>query len=154
VVVIAVILGAVLFGVLLGYLAWTNDSFPSRTKPFTDYARVVSASFNGTEYAFTIQWLDAQYQPQYSQLAADQDAGNTVVCGFGTGRVESGQTIFMPFGLPAPTPVLTNVHLYIAVNSASGGDEFTIVYDVTSVTAQGGDILPSNVACQQPSGAM
>lgn len=155
-VVIAGILGAVAFGGLLAYIAWTQDTFPSQTRPFKDYATVVSTSFNGTEYAFRIKWLNSNFQPYSAQLTADQDAGNTVVCGFGSGQVASGQVIFMPFGLPAPAPALTNVHLYVAVRSAGGGGDFTIAYNVTSISAPNppADIQPSNFVCEQPAGGM
>ena len=76
--VVAAIVGAVVFGLYLGYLALSNDSFPVQEKPFADYAKVVNSSFNGTELAFRLQWLDAGYLPMYVQLTSPAtDAANT-----------------------------------------------------------------------------
>jgi hypothetical protein len=53
--VLAAIVAAVAFGLLIGYLAYTNDTFPAQERPFGDYANVVYSAFNGTEMAFRVQ---------------------------------------------------------------------------------------------------
>jgi hypothetical protein len=153
--VVIAIVAAVVFGLYIGYLAWTNDSFPSREEPFSNYAQVVSATYNGTEYAFRIQWISADYVPMFAQLTSpDSDSANTDVCGTGLNSVTAGQSIFMPFGLSSPATALSNVDLSVAVKSAVNGTEFTIVYHVESVTALQGDIQPQALACTQPSAPM
>ncbi len=155
VLVLVAIAGAVIFGVYLGYLAWSNDSFPVQEKPFGDYATVTSSTFNGTEYSFQIRWLSADYVPLYAQLTSPaSDAANTPVCDTGLSSVAAGQSIFMPFAITPVSAELSNVDLSIAVRPvAVGGQPFTIVYSVPSVSAQPGNITPSNAACQQPPGA-
>ncbi len=154
--VLAAVAGAVIFGVYLGYLAWSNDSFPAQQKPFGDYATVTSSTFNGTDYSFQVQWLSADYVPQYAQLTSlASDAANTPVCDTGLSSVVAGQSILMPFAITHPSAELSNVDLSIAVKPvAVGGQSFTIVYNVPSVSAHPGDIVPSDIACQQPAGVM
>jgi len=148
--VLAVIVAALVFGLYIGYLAYANDSFPSQQRPFGDYASVVSSAFNGTEYAFTIRWSNGSYLPEKAQLvSASTDAANTPVCWTGLSSIESGQSVFMPFTITPTTITLTNVQLWIAVNQVSGGNEFTIVYTVPSVTAGNSTITPSNFSCQE-----
>ena len=149
--VILAIGGAVLFGGYIGYLAWSNDSFPIQEKPFGDYAAVASSSFNGTELAFEVKWLSAEYLPLYAQVTSPtSDAANTPVCGLGLQNVTEGQVIPMPFGISKPSSVLTNVDLSIAVRSVATGAEFTIAYHAGSLPAQQGNITPSNFSCRQP----
>ena len=153
VVVAIAIVGAVAFGVYVGYLAWANDSFPAQERPFGEYASVVSSSFNGTEFAFRVQWVNASYLPLYAQLTSPAtDAANTPVCGTGLTSVQGGQTIFMPFSISPPSATLSNVNLSIAVRPVGGGGDFTIVYNVAGVSASNLPITPSNVSCQQPLG--
>ena len=150
---VVAILGAVAFGLYLGYLAWANDSFPAQTKPFSDYANVTSSSFIGTEFAFNVQWRNSSYLPMYAQLTSpDTDAANTPVCGIGYTAVRPGQSIFMPFTISPPSATLSNVDLSIAVKSVATGGEFTIVYSVHLVKAGNSPIVPSNISCQQPLG--
>ena len=150
---VVAILGAVAFGLYLGYLAWANDSFPAQTKPFSDYANVTSSSFNGTEFAFNVHWRNSSYLPMYAQLTSpDTDAANTPVCGIGYASVQTGQLIFMPFTISPPSATLSNVDLSIAVKSVATGGEFTIVYNVHLVKAGNSPIVPSNISCQQPLG--
>jgi hypothetical protein len=149
--VVAAIVGAVVFGLYVGYLALSNDSFPVQEKPFADYAKVVSSSFNGTELAFRLQWLDAGYLPMYAQLTSPAtDAANTPVCLVGLSTVATGQTIFMPFTIRPPSATLSNVDLSIAVKSVSTGGQFTIVYNLAGISAGNAPIVPSNVTCRQP----
>ena len=54
--VIAAIVGAAAFGLVIGYLAYSMDSFPAQERPFANYASVAYSSFNGTEFAFRVQW--------------------------------------------------------------------------------------------------
>ena len=145
------LVGALGFSLFLGYLAWTNDSFPIQQRPFRDYASVTAASFNGTEFSFTLQWSSSDYVPMYAQLTSDaSDAANTPVCDLGLKSVSAGQTIIMPFGLGAPSTALSQVDLWIAVQSVRNGTQFSIVYHVDNVTAAAGDILPKGLSCTQP----
>jgi hypothetical protein len=151
--VIIAIVGAVAFGLYIGYLAYTNDSFPTAERPFANYANVTSYSFNGTEFAFTIRWENASAVPRYAQLSSpDSDAANTAVCDLQISSASTGQTIFLPFTISPESPALQDVSLYIAVHPVTGGD-FSIMYSVASVSAGNGLILPSNVTCQQPLGS-
>lgn len=154
-VVVTALVAAAAFGVFLGYLAYTNDTFPRRTLPFANYANVTSYSFNGTEFAFHLQWYNASYVPLYAQLTSPAtDAANTPVCGTGLTEVQSGQAIFMPFTISPASATLSNVDLYIAVNSTATGSQFTIVYNVPLISATNTPIVPSNITCQEPLGSM
>lgn len=153
VLVVFAIAGAVVFGIYIGYLALANDSFPAEQRPFANYASVVSSSFNGTEFAFNLRWNNASYLPLYAQLTSPStDAANTPVCGIGLSKVQSGQKLFMPFTISPPSATLTNVDLSIAVRSLATGNEFTLVYNIPSISATNSPISPSNVSCQQPLG--
>ena len=148
--VVTAIVAAIIFGVYLGYLAWSNDSFPSQEMPFGDYANVASSSFNGTEFAFRIQWGNASYLPLYAQLTSPAtDAANTPVCDLQLSAVARGQIIFMPFTISPPSATVNNVDLSIAVKSVVTGSEFTIVYNIASASANNSPITPSNVSCQE-----
>jgi hypothetical protein len=150
-VVVAAIVGAVAFGLFVGYLAYVNDSFPSQTRPFADYAQVESATFNGTEIAFRITWENSSALPLFAQLTSpSSDAANTPVCDVGLSSVSSGQSIFMPFAISPTSATLSNVHLSIAVRPLPTGSDFTIVYQLQSIAATGAIITPSNISCQQP----
>jgi len=152
--VIAAVVGATAFGLLLGYLAYTSDSFPAQERPFSDYASVVYSSFNGTEYAFRVQWNTGNYVPLYTQLTSpDTDAANTPVCSINMSSITNGQIIFLPFTISPASAALSNVDLSIAVQSATNSTQFTIVYNVPSVSATNQLITPSNVTCQEPLGA-
>ncbi|HME19488.1 MAG TPA: hypothetical protein VKF15_07130 [Nitrososphaerales archaeon] len=147
--------GAVAFGLLLGYLAWINDSFPAQERPFSSFARVGSSTFNGTEYAFRVQWLSPDFIPLYAQLTSpSSDSANTIVCDVNSTSVGRNETLFMPFSLSSPSTSLTNVDLSIAVQSRVNGTEFTINYNVGSVAAVQGDIEPQDLSCQEPSAPM
>ncbi len=143
-----------MFGAYIGYLAWTNDSFPAEQRLFTDYASMTSSSFNGTEFAFTIQWANSSYLPLYAQLTSPAtDAANTPVCDLSLNGVTSGQALFLPFTISPASATVNNVALSIAVKALATGDEFTIVYSVFSASATNSAITPSNVSCQQPLGS-
>lgn len=147
------IAGAVVFGLYLGYLAYANDSFPAKQEPFASYAHVVSETFNGTEFAFNVQWDNASALPLYAQLnSPSTDAANTPVCDVGLSSVTSGQTLFMPFTITPASATLQNVDLSIAVRSMATGSEFTIVYNVASISATNTPITPSDISCTQPLG--
>jgi hypothetical protein len=151
--VVTAIVGAAIFGLYVGYLAWTNDSFPAQQRPFDQYARVVSSSFNSTEFAFHVRWLNGSYLPLYAQLTSPaSDSANTPVCETRLTTVTTNQTLFMPFTISPPAATLTNVDLSIAVQSLANGSQFTIVYNVVSATATSAVITPSNFSCQQPTG--
>jgi hypothetical protein len=153
--VIVVLAAAVAFGLLLGYLAWTNDSFPTREGPFANYAKVSSSSFNGTEFAFRVQWLSPDYTPLYAQLTSpSSDSANTIVCDVNSSVIARNQTIFMPFGLSGPSTSLSNVDLSIAVQSRINGTRFTIDYTVNSIAAVQGDIQPQSMSCSEPTAPM
>ena len=152
--VVIAIAGSVAFGLYIGYLAYTNDSFPAQTRPFDNYAVVNSSSFNGTEFAFNITWENSSAIPLYAQLTSPAtDAANTPVCQIGLGTVSRGQGVFMPFTISPPSAALSNVDLSIAVKSIATGTEFTIVYNVAGVNAGNNPITPSNISCEQPLGS-
>ncbi|MDG6901695.1 MAG: hypothetical protein JRM80_07005 [Nitrososphaerota archaeon] len=151
IVVVAVIAGAVAFGLFIGYLAYANDSFPAQSRPFGDYASVQSSMFNGTEIAFRVTWENGTALPLYAQVTSPtSDAANTPVCNVGLSSVSSGQSIFMPFTITPTTATLSDVHLSIAVKSLADGSEFTISYTLQTISAASAPIVPSDVACQQP----
>lgn len=150
---IAAVVGAAIFGLYVGYLALTNDSFPAQQRPFDQYARVVTSSFNGTEFAFQLRWLNGSYLPLYAQLTSPaSDSANTPVCETQLTKVASNQTLFMPFTINPPAATLTNVDLSIAVQSPANGGQFTIVYNIASTSATNAAITPSNYSCHQPIG--
>ena len=152
-IVVAVVVGAVVFGTYIGYLAWINDSFPAQERPFEEFASVTSSMFNGTEFAFRINWVNSSFLPLYAQLTSPAtDAANTPVCDLGLSSVSGGQDLFLPFTISPPSATVNNVDLSIAVRALATGSEFTIVYNVQSASASNGDISPSNVSCQQPLG--
>jgi len=154
-VVIVAVVASILFGIYVAYLAWSYDSFPVTENPFGNYASVTSASFNGTEVSFNVKWLSGAYLPLKAQLTSvTSDVANSPTCWFDLKNVSSGQEIPMPFAIGQPTPVLKDLALYIAVKSTSDGSEFTIVYNLQSLSAQQGNISPSSYTCQQPSGQM
>jgi len=153
-IVIAAIVGAVAFGLFLGYLAYTSDSFPAQERPFADYASVTSSTFNGTEYAFRIQWNNASYLPLFTQLTSPAtDAANTPVCDLKLSSVSAGQVMFMPFTISPASAALSNVDLAIAVQSATNSTQFTIVYNVPLISASNTPITPSDKTCQEPPGS-
>ncbi len=145
-----VLAGAVIFGLYIGYLAFANDSFPSQTRPFGDYAQVTSTVFNGTEFAVTLNWQNSSALPLYTQLTSSStDAANTPVCNVGLTTVSKGQSIFMPFAITPTSASVSNADLSIAVKSLSTGSEFTIVYSFPPVSASNVVITPSDISCSQ-----
>lgn len=151
--VMVALVGAVAFGLFIGYLAYSSDSFPAQERPFADYAKVVYSSFNGTEFAFRVEWNSSSYVPLFTQLTSPAtDAANTPVCDLEMSSIKSGQTIFLPFTISPASATLSNVDLAIAVQSAANGTQFTIVYSVPLVNATNAAITPSNITCQQPLG--
>ncbi|MDV3277784.1 MAG: hypothetical protein LYZ69_04870 [Nitrososphaerales archaeon] len=154
-IVVVAVIGAAAFGLFLGYLAYTNDSFPTQEKPFAEYASVVATNFNGTEFYLKVQWTSTgNFTPFYAQLTSPTtDAANTPVCSLGITSVVKGQIIDLPFKISAPRTSVSSVDLAIAVRSNVNMTEFTIVYHVDQVTAQPGNIYPSAFACEQPQGS-
>ena len=153
IVVVVAIVAAAVFGLYLGYLAWSNGSFPTDVRPFGDYANVTLAIFNGTEFAFNVQWKDPGFLPVKAQLTSPAtDAANTPVCEVGLSSVSAGQSIFMPFTISPASATLSNVDLSIEVAPVAGGSSFTIVYNVPLVSASDLPISPSNITCQEPLG--
>ena len=151
--VVVALAGAVAFGLFVGYLAYTTDSFPAQTRPFASYATVVSSSFNGTEYAFLVEWNNSNYVPLFTQLTSQAtDAANTPVCDLEMSSIRSGQTIFLPFTISPASATLSNVDLAIAVQSATNSTQFTIIYNVPSISATNASITPSNITCEEPQG--
>jgi len=150
--VVAAVVGALVFGGYLGYLAYAN-AFPTHQRPFSEYARVVSAEFNGTELAFQVQWLRSDSLPLFAQVTStDVDAANSPECDIGISSVQPGQTSFMPFAVTQHLQVITNAELSVAVKSVVNGTEFTIVYPIATIQANPGNISPSNISCSQPVG--
>jgi hypothetical protein len=155
VIVVIALLAAVIFGLVLGILLWTNDSFPSQTRPFDQYASVESSIFNGTEFSFGLRWLSANYTPLYAQLSSPvSDTATTDVCNLNLTSAYAGEVIVMPFGLSGPSTSLSNVDLSIAVKSVVDGTEFTIVYNTPSINATAGNIQPQNLSCGRSSAPM
>ena len=151
--VVLALVGAVAFGLFIGYLAYSTDSFPAQTRPFANYASVVYSSFNGTEYAFRVEWNSSNYLPLFTQLTSPAtDAANTPVCDLKMPNIKSGETIFLPFTISPASATLSNVDLAIAVQSATNSTQFTIIYNVPLVNATNALITPSNITCQQPLG--
>lgn len=150
VIVAVALVGAAAFGLFVGYLAFSNDSFPARTMPFGDYATVTSSQFNGTEFAISVAWTNSTVLPLYAQLTSPStDAANTPVCDIGLTAVNPGQPIFMPFSITPASATLSDVDLRIAVGTPSAGAEFTISYSFASVSGVNSMIRPSNVTCSQ-----
>ncbi len=153
-VVVAALLGAVVFGGYLGYLAWANDSFPSQQQPFANYAEVSSVVFNGSEYAITVTWLTPSYIPEYVQITSSvSDAANSPVCGLNLTSTSSGEMIFLPFGFDGPSEAPTSVTLWMAVKPPVGS-EFTIQQTIDNYTARVGDIFPVQLSCNEPASVM
>ena len=151
--VVVALVGAAAFGLFIGYLAYTTDSFPAQERPFDNYAKVVYSSFNGTEYAFRVEWNSSSYVPLFTQLTSPAtDAANTPVCDLAMSSIESGQIVFLPFTISPASAALSNVDLAIAVQSATNNTQFTIVHNVPLVNATNAAITPSNITCQQPLG--
>jgi len=151
-VVLAVVF-AVVFGLYIGYLAFANNSFPTEEMPFGNYASVVSSTFNGTEYAFVIQWNNATYLPLYAQLTSPAtDEANTPVCGVNVTSVTVTKQVFMPFTISPATANLENVELSIAVGKTASNPAFTIVHNVANVNATNAKITPSNITCEELAG--
>ena len=118
-----------------------------------DYANVTSDTFNGTEFAFNLRWLNGSALPLYAQLNSQAtDAGNTDVCSIGLRAVAEGQVVFLPFSISPQSATLQNVDLSIAVHPLQGGSDFTIVYSVSIISASQTPITPSNISCSQPQG--
>lgn len=150
-----VIIGATAFGLYLGYLAWSTSSFPTASKPFGDYASVVSAQFNGTEILYRVEWNStSSLIPLYAQITSPEtDEANSPVCGLGLSSVRAGQMLDLPFGIAAPEQSIGSVDLAIAVGANANSPQFTITYHIDQITAQPGDLTPSNYACTQPAGS-
>lgn len=151
-VVVAVIIGSTAFGLYLAYIAWTNSSFPTATRPFDDYASVVSTQFNGTELFYRVEWNSTSgLLPLYAQIASPEtDEANSPVCSLGLSNLTVGQMINLPFGIAAPKESLASVDLYIAVGTNQNSPQFTIDYHIDQISAQPGNIAPSNYACTEP----
>jgi len=150
--VLVALVGAAAFGGYLGYLAYSNDSFPSLQEPFDNYASITSAVFNGTEYAFTITWSSANYLPLYAQMTSTaSDNANSPVCSLGLANVTAGESIFLPFGVSGGASIPVTIDLWIAVKPLTGA-EFTLQQQVSNFTTRAGDILPVQEACNEPPG--
>jgi hypothetical protein len=151
-IILVVILGATVFGLYLGYLAWTGSSFPTATRPFSEYASVVTTQFNGTELYYKVEWNSASgLLPLYAQITSPEtDEANSPVCSLGLNTVATGQMIDLPFGIAAPKETLASVDLAIAVGTSQNSPQFTITYHIDSINANPGNIIPSNYACTEP----
>jgi hypothetical protein len=150
-VVAVALVGALAFGLFLGYLEYENLSFPAATKPFGQYAQVVAWTFNGTEMYYKVMWTtQGNFTPLYAQIVSSVDEANSPVCSLGIASISKGQTIDMPFAVSGgPTGALSDVELQIAVRANGNMTEFTIQYPMNQVVAQPGDITPSTYACSE-----
>ena len=150
VVVVVVVVGALAFGLVLGYLEYQNQSFPASTKPFGQYAQVVTSTFNGTEMYFKVMWTtQGNFTPLYAQIVSSVDEANSPVCSIGIPSISRGQSIDMPFAVSGPTSALSDVELLIAVRANGNMTEFTIQYQMGQVVAHPGDIVPSTYSCSE-----
>src|SRR5271157_3768343 len=120
-IVAAVIIAALVFSVYLGYLEWTNSSFPTQEKPFADYAAVTETVFNGTILDYRVQWNSSgNFLPLYAQITSDStDEANSPVCDVGVTSITRGQMLDLPFAIAAPKESLASVDLSIAVRANS-----------------------------------
>jgi hypothetical protein len=151
-VVALVICGAAAFSLYLAYIAWTSSSFPVQEKPFGDYAAVMTTQFNGTELYYRVEWNSTSgLIPLFAQITSPQtNEANSPVCNLGLSSVSRGQMLDLPFGIAAPKQTLASVDLAIAVGANANAPQFTIVYHIDQISANPGDITPSNFACTQP----
>ena len=102
-VVVAILIGAIAFGLFIGYLAYTNALFPQKQASFGNYATVVSTYFNGTEVAFNVRWDNASALPLKVQLTSTVSTqADSPVCMAGLSSVTSGQMLFLPFAVSPP----------------------------------------------------
>lgn len=147
------IIGAVVFSLYLGVEAYENQSFPRQTEPFSQYATMTEARFNGTIYLFVLNWDNGGYTPLYAQMTADQDQANSPACQIGNSTVASGQTLTLPFSTNGPLTAVSDVDLWIAVKNNTSTSEFTIDYHVNNATAQIGDLPGINYSCVEVAGA-
>ncbi len=151
--VLAILAGAVVFGLIIGYLAYTNALFPPKQESFGNYATVVSTSFNGTELAFNVRWNNASALPLKVQVTStDSIQADSPVCMAGLSSVTDGQVIFLPFAVSPPSETLNNVILSIAAKDLATGNQFTIMYNLSSITAGSSTITPLGPICELPPG--
>ena len=150
-VVVIMLVGAVVFSLFLGYLEYANQSFPSKQKPFSEYASVAQFAFNGTEVYYRVQWMTSgNYTPLFAQITSNgNDEANSPVCDLElNSSATRGQVLEMPFAIVGgPTTALSDVELSIAVRANANMSEFTIQYPQSNVAAQPGDIMPSTFSC-------
>jgi hypothetical protein len=141
-----IVVGAVIAAsAILLYVATTSlgsPSFPSEQKPFSEYATVMSSTFNGTEYNFQLQWRAAgNYTPLFAQMTSTSSYEDSAVCDVGISSISRGETLNLPFVLPENATTLSGVGL-------------TIQFQAGNATAISGDIAPSSYACFTPSEEM
>lgn len=153
--IVIALVGALAFGLYLGYLAYANDSFSTTVKPFDDYANVTSYNFNGSELAYNVTWENSSALPLYAQVTSPStDAANTPVCSIGLSSVTSGQNVFMPFTINPEDATLQSVNLNIEVKDLASGHQFSIVFSLSLVNATNNPITPSDISCEEPPGIM
>lgn len=155
--IILVIAAAVVFGTYIGYLGFANQSFPVEEKPFANYAAMASPpQFNGTEISFQVRWLNSDYVPVLAQISSNvTDTANSVACGTGLKNASAGEVIDMPFGLSSATITAVGVQLFIDVQPVvHGSSDFTIVYNIGSISASPGNVTPTSYACQESESVM
>ena len=152
-VVVAILIGAIAFGLFIGYLAYTNALFPQKQASFGNYATVVSTYFNGTEVAFNVRWDNASALPLKVQLTSTVSTqADSPVCMAGLSSVTSGQMLFLPFAVSPPSGTLANVDLSIAAKDLATGNQFTIIYNLHNITADNATITPIGPICELPPG--
>ncbi|MDG6941374.1 MAG: hypothetical protein JRN34_00400 [Nitrososphaerota archaeon] len=152
-VVVAILIGAIAFGLVVGYLGYNSALFPTKQVPFGNYASVVSTSFNGTELAFNVRWNNASALPLKVQLTSTTSTqADSPVCVAGLSSVTSGQVIFFPFAVSPPSGTLVNVDFSIAVKDLATGNQFTIIYNLNTITADNATITPIGPICELPPG--
>ncbi|MDG6899703.1 MAG: hypothetical protein JRM91_04515 [Nitrososphaerota archaeon] len=152
-VMLAILAGSIIFGLLVGYAAYTSALFPQKQEPFGDYATVVSTSFNGTELAFNVRWNNASALPLRVQVTSTVSTeADSPQCSAGLSSVTSGQVLFLPFAVSPPSGALDNVYLSIAAKNLGTGNQFTIMYNLDNITASPSIITPIGPICELPPG--
>jgi len=147
IIVLAVVIGSAI--IIYAAVQQSNGpTFPTEQKPFAEFARVVSSTFNGTEYSFRVEWTSGgNYTLLFAQMSSSTGVGNSPICNVGIRSIARGQTVDLPFSLSGNASALANVGLALAVQSEGNSSQFTIQYRAGNATAVSGDIQPSTYAC-------
>lgn len=112
------------------------------------YAKVLSASFNGTELFFSVEWLSSNYLlVSYQISSSTSDSANSGSCTLGQQAVPEGQTIGLAFHVSPVSATIDSVNLFITVRSAATGSESTFSYRISALSATNGPIPYTPYTC-------